>query len=254
MTTELLRDRMLRGDVLSSTFLKTPALQLVEVLALSGMDCVALDAEHAPFDRVSMDACLGVARALGFPALVRVPDGSASAILTALDSGAVGVIVPHVDTVEKAKVVAQAARFGHGGRGFAGSTRWAGYATRPMADILAKCRAETVVIGQIEEPEAVDAIDDIAAVEGLDGLFVGPADLAVCFGKTDSAAPEVRDAIGKVGKAARKHGKCLVTFAPNTSWVPDLKALGVTMFFIGSEHGFMLDGAKQVAEHFQGAA
>lgn len=253
MTTELLRDRMLRGEVLSSTFLKTPALQLVEVLALSGMDCVALDAEHAPFDRVSMDACLGVARALGFPALVRVPDGSSSAILTALDSGAVGVIVPHVDTVEKAKAVAQAARFGHGGRGFAGSTRWAGYATRPMADILARCTVETIVIGQIEEPEAVDAIDGIAAVEGLDGLFVGPADLAVCFGKTDSAAPEVRDAIGKVGKAARKHGKCLITFAPDTSWVPDLKALGVTMFFIGSEHGFMLDGAKQVAEHFQGA-
>lgn len=254
MTTELLRDRMLRGDVLSSTFLKTPALQTVEVLAMSGMDCVALDAEHAPFDRVAMDACLGVARALGFPALVRVPDGSASAILTALDSGAVGVIVPHVNTVEKAQAVAQAARFGHGGRGFAGSTRWADYATRPMADLLAKSTAETIVIGQIEEPEAVDAIDDIAAVEGLDGLFVGPADLAVCYGKTDSGAPEVRDAIGKVGKAAKKHGKCLITFAPNTSWVPDLKALGVTMFFIGSEQGFMLDGAKQVAEHFRGAA
>jgi len=254
MTTDLLRDRMLLGDVLSGTFLKTPALQLVEILALSGMDFIAVDAEHSPFDRVATDACLAVAQALGFPALVRVPDGSASATLTAMDSGATGVIVPHINTVEKAREIAQAARFGHGGRGFAGATRWAGYGSRSMADVLAKSRSETVVIGQIEEPEAVDIIDDIAEVEGLDGLFVGPADLAVCYGKTDSGAPEVREAIGKVGEAAKRHGKCLITFAPNTSWVPDLRALGVTMFFIGSEHSFLLAGAKSVGEDVRRSA
>lgn len=254
MTTDLLRDRMLRGDLLSGTFLKTPSIQLIEVLAMSGMDFVCLDAEHSPFDRVVVDNCIGMANALDFPILVRVPDGSASATLTAMDSGAIGVIVPHVNTVEKARAIAQAARFGHGGRGYAGSTRWAGYATRPMTEVLAKSVSETVVIGQIEEPEAVDAIDEIAAVEGLDGLFVGPADLAVCYGKTDPAAPEVREAIGRVGAAAKTHGKCMITFAPNTSWVPDLKALGVTMFFVGSDHGFMLDGAKSVADDIRGSA
>lgn len=252
MTNDVLRTRMLRGDILSGTFVKTPAFQLVEVLAMSGMDFMAVDAEHAPFDRAATDACLGMAQALGFPALVRVPDASASATLTALDSGAAGVIVPHINTVEKARDVAQAARFGHGGRGFAGSTRWAGYASRPMTEILAKSEAETIVIGQIEEPEAVDAIDEIAAVEGLDGLFIGPADLAVCYGKTDPAAPEVREAIGKVGVAAQRHGKCLITFAPNTSWVADLRVLGVTMFFVGSEQGFMLAGAKAVANDIRG--
>jgi len=247
MADATLKSRMLGGDVLSGTFMKTPAFQLIEILAMSGMDFIALDAEHSPFDRGSVDACLGMARALNFPALVRIPDGSPAQILTMLDSGATGVIVPHVNTAEKARDVAQAARFGHGGRGFAGSTRWAGYATRPMPEILKQSETETVVLAQIEEPEAVDDIDEIAAVDGIDGLFVGPADLAVCYGLTDAAAPEVRLAIKRVGEAAKKHGKCLVTFAPNTSWVPDLKALGVTMFFIGSEHAFMLDGAKAMA-------
>ncbi len=253
MTDETLKKRMLRGDMLSGTFLKTPALQLVEILGISGMDFVALDAEHSPFDRGSVDACLGIARALNFPALVRIAEGTPAAILTALDSGATGVIVPHVNSIDKAQDIAKAARFGHGGRGFAGSTRWAGYATRKMPDILAQSKTETVVLAQIEEPEALDVIDEIAAVEGIDGLFVGPADLAVCYGLTDPAAPEVRHAIKRVGEAAKKHGKCLVTFAPSTSWVPDLKALGVSMFFIGSEHAFLLAGAKAVADDIRGA-
>ncbi len=252
MTDATLKSRMLGGENLSGTFLKTPALQLIEIFAKSGMDFIALDAEHSPFDRGTVDACLGMARALNFPALVRIPDGSPAQILTMLDSGATGLVVPHVNTVEKAIEVAKAARFGHGGRGFAGSTRWAGYATRPMTDILQQSEDETVILAQIEEPEAVEAIDEIAAVDGIDALFVGPADLAVCYGLTDPAAPQVRDAIGRVGQAAKKHGKCLVTFAPNTSWVPDLKALGVTMFFVASEHTFILNAANQIASDISG--
>ncbi|WNK01138.1 aldolase/citrate lyase family protein [Thalassospiraceae bacterium LMO-JJ14] len=253
MSQATLKSRMLAGDMLSGTFMKTPAFQLVEILAMSGMDFVALDAEHAPFDRGAVDACLGMARALNFPALVRIPDDSPAQILTMLDSGATGLVVPHVNTAEKARDIARAARFGHGGRGFAGSSRWAGYATRKMPDILKQSDTETVVLAQIEEPEAVDDIDEIAAVEGIDALFVGPADLALCYGLTDPAAPEVRLAIRRVGEAAKKHGKCLVTFAPNTSWVPDLKALGVTMYFIASEHSYILDGAKAVAEDIRKA-
>ena len=110
MTDATLKSRMLGGENLSGTFLKTPALQLIEIFAKSGMDFIALDAEHSPFDRGTADACLGMARALNFPALVRIPDGSPSQILTMLDSGATGLVVPHVNTVEKAKEVAKAAR------------------------------------------------------------------------------------------------------------------------------------------------
>lgn len=243
---------MLSREVLAGTFIKTPAHEIIEVLVHSGLDFVALDAEHAGFDRCRLDACLAVANALNFPTLVRVPSSSASDILMALDAGANGVIVPHVDSVEKARDVARSSRFGHGGRGYAGSTRWAGFATRKMPELLEKSKNETIVIAQIEEPEGVHAIDDIAAVKGIDGLFVGPADLAVCMGTTDIAAPEVRGAIKTVADTCQKLGKCCMTFAPSTADAPSLRDLGVTVFFVGSEHAMMLAGARQIAAELQG--
>ena len=244
-----LRTRMLAGDILTGTFLKTPTHDWVEVLALSGLDFICLDAEHAPFDRARMDACLAVGRALDFPVLVRVPDGTQAEILKALDSGAVGVVVPHVATPEKAANIAKWSRFGHGGRGYAGSSRWAGFATRTMPEILAQSQEETIVIGQIEEPEGVAAIDDIAATEGLDGVFVGPADLAVCLGETDITAAPVVDAMRTVADAAKRHGKTAMTFTPNAAGAKALVEQGMTMFFIASEHAFALNTARQyVAE------
>lgn len=240
------KSRMHAGENLCGTFVKTPAYEVVEVLAKSGLDFICFDAEHAPFDRGRLDACLAIARALDFPALVRVPTGSADEILKALDSGALGIVVPHVDTVEKAENISRWSRFGHGGRGFAGSTRWAGYATRSMAEVLAQAD-ETVVIAQIEEPEAVNAAEAIAAVGGIDGLFIGPADLAVCLGTTDPTSAPVRDSMKTVALATQKHGKTCMTFAPDASSAPVLKALGISMFFLASEHGFMLNAAKAMA-------
>jgi 2-keto-3-deoxy-L-rhamnonate aldolase RhmA len=245
-----LRARVLRREMLCGTFLKTPAYELVEILAMSGLDFVCLDAEHAPFDRARMDACVAMARAHDFPCLVRLPEGSPAQILMALDSGATGVVIPHCYSVEKAQAVAKAARFGHGGRGFAGSTRWAGYATKSMPDVLAM-NDEVVVLGQIEEPEGVDAVEGIAAIDGIDGVFVGPADLAVCYGKTDINDPQVRAAMGRVGDAAKANGKSAVTFAPNAGTLEDLTALGVNMMFFASEHSWVLNGAKQCVADFK---
>ena len=244
---ETLRARMRRGDVLAGTFVKTPAHEMVEVLSMSGLDFLCLDAEHAPFDRGRLDACLAVARALNFPVLVRVPAGTPDEILKALDGGATGVVVPHVDSAEKAANVARWSRFGHGGRGFAGSTRWAGFASKPMADVLAMTK-DTVVIAQIEEPEGVAAIDAIAGTEGIDGVFVGPADLSVCYGASDMNSPDLKDAMRRVGEAAKARGAAYVTFAPNTESAKALNAIGVTMFFIASEHAFMLADARRVAD------
>ncbi|KUF10061.1 HpcH/HpaI aldolase family protein [Pseudoponticoccus marisrubri] len=242
------KQRMASGEILAGTFLKTPAHEMIEVLAKSRLDFVCLDAEHAPFDRARMDACLAVARALDFPVLVRLPAGTPSEVLKALDSGAVGVVVPHVDSVDKAREIARAARFGEGGRGYAGSTRWAGFATRPMKDVLQQSLDETIVIAQIEEPAGVTAAAEIAAVDGIDGLFVGPADLAVCYGKTDMSDPQVREAMRQTGAVARDAGKAFMTFAANAGAAPALKEMGVTMFFIGSEHAFMLGGANAEAD------
>ena len=248
MTT--LKSRLANQERLIGTFVKTPAYELIEVLAKSGLDFICLDAEHAPFDRARLDACLAVANALDFPVLVRVSSDNPSEILNALDCGATGIVVPHVANVEKAQSIARAAHFGHGGRGYAGSTRFAGYATQKMPEILARGGANTVVVAQIEEPEGVDAAAAIAAVDGIDALFVGPADLAVCFGETDMNADKVRDAMARTGHAAKSAGKPLMTFAANADAADALSKLGVSVFFVGSEHAFMLTGARKAVADF----
>ncbi|MGB3406675.1 MAG: aldolase, partial [Jannaschia sp.] len=81
-----------------------------------------------------------------------------------------------------------------------------------------------------------------------DGLFVGPADLAVCYGVIDQTSGPVRDAMERVGRACADHGKAFMTFAPAAADGPRLRALGVTMFFVASEHGFMLQMARATAD------
>lgn len=240
------RARMLAGDMLAGTFLKTPAYELIEVLAGSGLDFLCLDAEHAPFDRARMDMCLAMGRALDFPILVRPGAATPQDILQALDAGAVGIVAPHIDTPAKAAQLVRASHFGLGGRGYAGSTRWAGFATRKMGEVLDQ-DAQTVLIAQIEEPAGVDAADNIAATPGIDGLFLGPADLSVGYGKRDQNSEELQSAFARCGKAAKANGKAFMTFVGNATQAESLAHHGLTMFFIASEHSWMRSGAAAEA-------
>ncbi|MEM7490729.1 MAG: aldolase/citrate lyase family protein [Pseudomonadota bacterium] len=247
-----LRARLLAGDRLAGTFMKTPSHVALEILMMSGLDFVCLDAEHAPFDRAALDACLAVARARDFPVLVRIGDGAPARILDVMDLGATGIVVPHVDGVAKAKAIAAAARFGHGGRGYAGSTRWAGYTTQAMPDLLDRSAAETVVIAQIEEPDGVDAAEAIAAVDGIDALFTGPADLSVAYGHRSIDNDDLRAAMAAVGAACRAAGKGYVTWVPDVATAAAWAPHGFNAFLVSSEHGWMLRGARDVAEGIAG--
>ena len=247
--TSSFRTRMLSGDLLAGTFLKTPHHVMIEVFAQSELDFLCLDAEHAPFDRSSLDACLAVAKALDFPILIRVGDNSHREILQALDYGAVGIVALHIDTAEKAKDLARASRFGLNGRGYAGSSRWADYATQKMSDLLQKSKEETVVIAQIEEPQGVQEAEAIVAAEGIDGVFIGPADLSVGYGKTDQNSQELKHALQHVSAVAHNKHKAAMSFVPNAQKARDWhKAYGLTMFFISSEHSWLRAGANQDAK------
>lgn len=242
------KEKVRSNAPLAGTFVKTPSVPVIEVLANSGLDFICLDAEHAPFDRAALDSCVAMARALDFPVMVRVGDASPREILQALDYGAVGVVVPHVETVQQAQDAARAARFGLGGRGYAGSSRWAGYATRTMPELLAQSANETVVLAQIEEPAAVDICEEIAAVEGIDGLFLGPADLSVGYGHTSTDNDDVKQALVRVGAACRAMGKGYASFVGNGAAAQDwAAAYGVHIFCIASEHSWMREGAAKAA-------
>lgn len=246
------RRKMLAGETLVGTFVKTPSVDVLEVLILAGLDFVCFDGEHAPFDRTGLNACMAVARAADLPTLVRVPAGLPHEIGMALDAGATGVVVPHVTDVATARAIAKAARFGPGGRGYAGSTRWAGFATDTMPNILSRSRDETIVIAQIEDAEAVEVCEDIAAVEGIDGLFIGPADLTVAYGETDVNNDALHAAMARGGAAAKAAGKAYMTFVPNAEAGRALEKYGFTMWFVASEHTWMLQGARATMAGLKG--
>ena len=220
---------------------------LSEVIGQTSLDAVCIDAEHSPFDRKDIDNNIFAYRASGMPSLVRIPSSAPEQILNALDCGATGVVVPHVDTVEKAKAIAKAAKFGDGGRGYAGSTRAAAYASRSIADNLANNSNNNVVIAQIEDLAALDVIDDIAAVEGIDCLFIGMMDLTVSLGEQSAKAQSVIDAASKVCDAANKHNRPLGIFVPSVDDIPFWRAKGVTLFLMMSDHAFIKQGANALA-------
>ncbi len=251
MRTKTFKQRVLGSEKLVGTFLRTPAPEMVELLAIAGLDFICLDAEHAPFDRARTDACLAVARAMDLPAMVRVTSGSAENILQVLDAGAVGIVVPHVLNADMARAIAKTAHFGLGGRGFHGSVRWAGYGAYSMAELMEKSEAETVVFAQIEEPEGVDAAADIAAIDGIDGLFIGPADLSIGFGHTSVGSPELDAAFESVGQAAKAQGKALVTYVSGVENARDWARFGVSVHVVGSEQSFVLAGAREVVTGFR---
>ena len=240
-----------RGDKrLIGTFVKTPDPSVIEVLATTGLDFICLDAEHGPFDRARLDVCLAVARALGFPCLVRVPAARAEYILQALDMGAAGLVIPHVANGAQAADMGRLSRFGNGGRGYAGSTRGSDWGRGGMPAVLDR-GGEPVVLVQIEEPEGVENASAIAAADGIDGVFLGPADLTVGYGLTDLGSDELKAAYTRVGEAVAMAGKCYATFAPSAEDAPALEAHRVRMLFVASELTWMAAGAKAAVGSFR---
>ena len=239
-----LKSRIAGGEALLGTFLKTPHPHIVEVLASSGLDCICIDAEHAPFDRRDIDACVMAARVSGFPVLVRTPSNAPEQILNALDCGADGVLVPHVRSAADARAIALSAQYAPGGRGYAGSSRAAGYGTVSMPDHKAASAARTVVIAQIEDAEALDEIDAIAAVEGIDALFVGRIDLTVSLGCESPDDPKVIAAVERIVAACVASNRPVGMFVSRTSDVAIWREKGATLFLLGSDHGFVREGAK----------
>ena len=249
-----LKARLRAGELIVGTFVKTPSPIIVEVLGLTSLDCICLDAEHAPFDRSALDICLMAARAANLDVLVRVPSAAPEHILNALDCGATGVLVPHVRSADEARTVLRASHYGPGGRGYAGSSRAARYTTRLMADHLSASVQSTVVVIQIEDPEAVDEIDAIAQVEGIDALFVGRVDLTVAYGAESQDDERVVAAADAVCAAGRAHGRPVGMFLARIGDVPAWRAKGASLFLLGSDHSFLLAGANDLATRVRAGA
>lgn len=246
-----LQSRLRAGELLAGTWVKTPHPHVVEVLTLSALDLLVLDAEHAPFGRDSLDACILAARAGGKPTLVRPASGAHHHLLQALDGGADGVIVPHVRSAQEAREVVRACHYGHDGRGFAGSSRAAGYTTLGMAKHRANAKG-VAVVAQIEDAEAVEVIEAIAAVDGIDALFIGRADLTISMGADSPDDPAVVAAVERICAAGRGAGRTVGMFLGCAADVPMWREAGASLFVLQSDQEFLLHGAAALAGAIRG--
>lgn len=234
------------GQVHVGTFVKTTAPQVIEILALAGLQFAVLDAEHAPWDRGTLDLALLAGRAVGLPLFVRVADAQASHILSALDMGAAGMLVPHVDTEADARAVVAHARYVGGDRGYSGSPRFAGYGTLGMPEALRR-GDQAHVICQIESASAVDAAAAIAAVPGVGGIFIGRADLALSMGLDHTQHPRVEAATAHVMQAARAAGKVIGVAVGSTADRAHFVERGAQWVVQSSDQGLLLQAARAMA-------
>ncbi len=198
--------RVRRGDRLLGGLVRMPGEMLVELTGLVGLDYVVIDTEHGPADQVALGHHIATAEAVGLPVIVRI--GGLGEVLRVLDLGAAGVIYPHVDSVGEAEELVRAVHYPpRGHRGFAAYTRAGGYGLRTGAQHLARYADGPLVIAMIESAAAVTAAADIAAVDGVDLLFLGPADLAADLGILAGDQAPVVAALTQVREAA--HGRVL---------------------------------------------
>jgi staphyloferrin B biosynthesis citrate synthase len=253
LVTTQFRHRLVAREPLLGTFIKSPVTHGIEILGSVGLDFVVIDQEHAPFDRVTIDALILAGRAAGIAVLVRVPGGEARDILPVLDCGAQGVLVPHVSTPALARDIVAEARYTGGRRGFTNSSRAGRYGAADFQEHVAACDAQTAVVAMIEDPAALDVLDAIAAVDGLDAFFIGRGDLSIAFGASSPADPRVVQATELIAAAAMRSGKGLCAHvdradSPDVAW---LRALGVSAFIVSSEQGLLRKAAAQALQQFR---
>lgn len=241
------RSRVVNGETVIGTFVKSRCPSVVEALGHTPLDFVCLDVEHAPFDRRDIDLAVLAARATQTPLLVRLPDSAPVSTLNALDLGADGVVWPHVRSARDTEACVAAAAYGEGGRGYAGSTRSAQFNTRTMSDVIAAADRQALLVAQIEDAEAVERIDEIARCDGIDVFFIGPGDLAVSLGGASPADERIEKAIAHVCERLRCAGRHIGIFVASLADARKWKGHGVSVFIHGSDHAMMMSRSREIA-------
>lgn len=193
------------GRALIGTWLKLPSLEAVEILGDAGFDFLVIDQEHAPLDLQTAYAAIVVAQGAGMSALVRVPDRSGSHLQRLLDSGADGILVPHVAASAGTAEAVTAMTFPpHGERGMGLTSRAGRWGRSSRAEYVGSGDGVFRAV-QLEDLESLDDIEAIAATPGLSGVFVGMGDLQLSTGLSGEA-PELRGRVDRVLEVARAAG------------------------------------------------
>jgi 2-keto-3-deoxy-L-rhamnonate aldolase RhmA len=246
------RARLRRRETLVGTLVSLPAAASAEILAGVGFDWLFIDGEHAAIETREL---AGILQAVGhrLPCLVRVAAAAEVPVTRALDLGADGVIVPQVDSAAQAVQVVRWARYPPDGSRGVGLGRAQGYGVT-LHDYLATANREVAVVVQAESARAVEEIEAIVRVPGVDAVLLGPYDLSASLGRMGEAAhPVVVEAIDRVIAACQAAGMPIGCFGMTAAAVQPFIARGCTLVVAGSDALHLATGAAALLRELRPA-
>ncbi len=246
------RKRLQAGETVVGAFVNLGSSLCTEIMGIAGFDWLVLDLEHGAGDEAMLTAQLQALRGTDVAAFVRIEAVDLPRFMHALDIGADGVLVPRLKSAGDARRCVEYSRYS-GLRGVARYNRswhW-GQAKRSLAD----ADAEVVVVAQIETAEALADVEAIAAVDGVDVLFVGPSDLSHNLGMTcPPDDPDLLAHAATVAEAAERHGKTAGVLTGTITQLQAYADLGFRFLGCSSDGSVLIEGATALATNLRGLA
>ena len=248
------KEKLKNGQKTMGGFLQTLSPVAAEIMSQCGFDWLIVDLEHAPGDFANLQAQLQAMNGSDVIPFARAPWNDEVAIKRILDTGVMGVLIPYVNTREEAEAAVAACKYPpRGVRGVAGSPRAAGYTGNTMP-YLTSANAETIVMIAVETAEAVENLDEILRVQDLDGVFIGPMDLASSMGHLGNPGhPDAQRQIAIIEEKVLASDKFLGTVATTRDKAKDCFAKGYQWLVVMQDGAALLSTGKDKVAEFRDA-
>ncbi len=250
-----LKERLRAGDVCLGTHTYSASPANVEIIGRAGFDWVLVDCEHAPvgpYDTLLLENLLRAAELSGATPLVRVPENDETMIMKVLDSGAAGVVVPHVNDAESARRAVAATRYPpHGTRGTCSNTRATGYYStiaRTGDRYWEQANEKVIVVTLVEEYKALENVEEIVSVPGIDVVYIGHRDLAMSMGEPDFESRRVREAVARLTNVVSAKGIAVgrAFYYPNLASAAQMAREGATFLACTSDIRIFFEACRQI--------
>jgi 2-keto-3-deoxy-L-rhamnonate aldolase RhmA len=251
-----LRKRVLAGECVYGTMIRQardPGAP--SIFAAAGYDFVFIDMEHGNYNMETVADLIRGAKSAGMATIIRVPRLETFFISRVLDAGAEGIMVPMTSTKEQAEEIVRYSKYTPlGQRGFGNQTGQTDYRPLKTLDFMKEANEHTLIVAQIETREAIENVDSILSVEGIDVGLIGPNDLSISLGIPDQMGSEIlTKAIDKVVEMAKKKGKATGIHIGNIEAIKKWRAKGMTVLAYSTDIGFMYNASKSSLEELKGS-
>jgi 4-hydroxy-2-oxoheptanedioate aldolase len=245
-------ERLRAGATLAGMQCFSASPVMIEAMGQGGLDFTIVDMEHCPTSLETLAHCVRAADASGIVPLARVPQLDRQLIGRALDLGVRGIVLPHASPDRCAAAVRSCRYAPEGERGACPVVRAAGYLPADWSAHADRTNREVLVVPLVEDPEAVEAIDSIFAIDGIDIVFLGPFDLSISMGLkgADYRHPKLAEILDRVVAAANKRGKYVMTTVGATiehEYAAALVARGVRLLSFSADVAVFLTACRRIA-------